>query len=85
MQTAPRQITLESAAKQGITLGKALYFKTNQAFSQTAVIWNWHKQMPSGLAADMRRAIAQRMPCATVSKLEWPRFSKDGENKCKRK
>jgi hypothetical protein len=58
MQTAPRQITLESAAKQGITLGKALYFKTNQAFSQTAVIWNWHKQMPSGLAAGMRRAIA---------------------------
>jgi hypothetical protein len=58
MQTAPRQRTLESAAKLGITLGKALYFKTNQAFSQTAVIRNWHKQIASGLASGMRGAIA---------------------------
>jgi hypothetical protein len=51
-------MTLKSAAKQGITLGKALYFKTNQAFSQTAVIRNWHKQMPTGLASQRRAVIA---------------------------
>jgi hypothetical protein len=44
----------ESAAKQGITLGKALYFKTNQAFSQTAVIRNWHKQIAPGLAGGLQ-------------------------------
>jgi hypothetical protein len=51
-------MTLESAAKLGITLGKALYFKTNQVFSQTAVIRNRHKQIPSGLARTARSAIA---------------------------
>ena len=49
---------LKSAAKQGITLGKALYFKTNRVFSQTAVIRNWHKQIPRGLAGGMQSVIA---------------------------
>jgi hypothetical protein len=57
MQTASRQTTLESAAKQGITLEKALYFKTNQAFSQTAVIRNWHKQILPDRGAAIQRVI----------------------------